>query len=132
MPFEIRTLKGVAINMYTLNREVRDVWNVEPVYKNQVEIFAYPPNDPKNDWVEVIGFAIEKPMLFREHVMQQDWNDVKQTLFNIQMDQLSDEINLSDRTSVLNKVNGALNFLQPYYHLIDVWDSKGYLPVRIK
>lgn len=132
MPFEIRTHEGEAISVDHLNKDAYATWGIPIQYMDNDELIACPPNEAEENWVKVIGFAIENPMLFRKYVMQQDWNDVKQTLFSMQTGDLSNEINLSHKLVVLSAINNALDFLQPYYNLIDLWDSKGYIPIRIK
>jgi len=122
MSFQIHDLKGRAIPIIELEREVCEFWNV----KEDARYYAHPDmlSHYTNSWFDTIGWAIRYP----ENYIK-GWNDVRCTLWTIQAKSLYEH--LYDNENMQTHIERIQVFLKPYYDLIDHWESKGYIPVKI-
>lgn len=132
MAFEIRDKDGNKVSITDLNTDASVLWEKGVVFYEKEEIYTVSPTKDLDDgWQEVIGMVIENPTLLSDltgrKVMQQDWNDVRQSLLNIQMQ----EQEVFDEGSILGWLHRALIYLKPYYDLIDLWEGLGHTPVKI-
>lgn len=132
MTFEIRDKDGNKVSIDQLNIDASVLWDKDVVFYEREEIYTVSPTEDLDDgWQQVIGMVIENPTLLSDltgrKVMQQDWNDIRQSLLNVQMQ----EQELFDEGSLFGWLHRALIYLQPYYDLIDIWEGQGYTPVRI-
>lgn len=134
MPFEIRNLEGKKIRDYILNQQAVELWGTKIITHQERKEPPYVTvapleNDDGENWHNNIGFAIEYPNLIRafdQKTAQQDWNQVKHSMFNSLMEEW-DSYKYED---IVKNMNDSLEHLKPYYALIDLWESKGYIPVR--
>lgn len=128
MSFEIHNPQGKAIGMYELDKEACEFWKVK---SNPVH-YAHPPLDKHytNDWFSSIGWAIHHP----EGYVSKDespWNDVKCTLWTIQARGLYKSLYHEDPLVMKAEIEAIEVFLKPYFDLINHWQSKGYIPIKI-
>jgi len=125
MSFEIHDHEGNAIHLVQLDVEASQFWDVE-VHNNA---YVHPPLDKyyTNSWFDSIGFAISSPEGYasKEH----PWDDVKCTLWTIQARAM---YKLLYKEEFITELNTTRIFLKPYFDLIDHWQSKGYIPIKIK
>lgn len=134
MSFETRDQDGKKIKIEELNEEVSDFWGMPIVQYTELKetyMTVFPRNRPENDssnWVNTIGECISHPCLTREQkIMQQDWKLVKHSMFNV----LAQEWNSYQYEHVVVDIVESITYLKPFFELIDLWESKGYIPVRI-
>lgn len=136
MHFHIRFPNGEKVPIGTLNAEAANLWGIgierdkyKYVFPKERGINPQGYNE-ENSWYAIIGNGITHPKLCTPEPMQQTWDNVKETLFNEQtnMGEIWDE-----KFGVLKaEILSALDYLEPYFELIDLWYSKGYIPVRVK
>lgn len=136
MQFQIRFPNGERVPLGTLNAEAANLWGIGLEMANVV--YVYPPEwrggkedyGESNNWYEVIGTAIIYPTLSGITPMQQNWGNIKETLFNNMVNAGNTwELEYKSTKDVIISI---VDYLKPYYELIDLWYSKGYVPIKIK
>lgn len=132
MAFEIRNEDGKKLTTNELNLSASNFWDKIEIFSDERgEYVVSPTDDPGDSWQDTIGHVIEYPnvlsTLTGRHIMQSDWNDVRQSLLNIQMQDLE----VFDEGSLFGHLHRVLIYLKPYYDLIDIWEGEGYTPVKI-
>lgn len=126
MPFEIRYPNGEKISMTTLNLEAAAFWGIA-----NPEGMVYPigivelDDDPETyTWDRIIGGAIEECPARINPL----WKHVKEELFMCNIQDYWE----SPVEEIIEAAMETLDYLKPYYELIDLWKSKDYIPVKIK
>lgn len=134
MDFQMRFPNGDKVPFETLNAEAANLWGigiardkVKYVFPTDLGVIQY---DENNSWHEMIGLAVMHPQTVGAIPMQQTWSEIKETMFNSQID--AGEIWEMKAERIQNEIASTVAFLKPYFGLIDLWESKGYNPVRIK
>lgn len=123
MSFEIHSSSGKVIHPKDLDQEACDLWLIAIDSRH----YAHPPleNHWTNSWYANIGWAIENP-----YDAEKGWEDVKSVLWTIQARSLYKVLyKAKEREEELAEIG---IFLEPYFDLIDHWQSKGYIPVKIE
>lgn len=134
MQFELRFPNGERVPFETLNAEAANLWGIHLVSLESG--YAYPPPmgeytyDESTSWEEVVGSAIMHPQVAGSIQLQQTWTEVKESMFNSHLDAGDAFDKKTD--DMINQINSALLYLKPFFHLVDLWQSKGYNPIRIK
>lgn len=131
MPFEIRNKDGDKLTLVQLNNEAGILWKIpkaERICHIVEKEFVYPPNIQGNvpvaySWYWIIGDAIERAL-----PTYPEWSDVKKALMDDQLCHLYDHKFDQFRDEVIR----GLNYLQPYFQLIDYWRSKRRIPIKLK
>lgn len=135
MPFEIRYPNGDKVPFETLNAEAANLWSIgiardKVQYVSPLSNVVGPVYDECNSWEEMIGNAIMHPQVIDAHPMFPSWPHVRETLFNSQLD--GAEVWEKGWFQIDEIIKSSITWLQPYNELIDLWESKGYVPIRIK
>lgn len=125
MSFQIHNPQGIAIDLKELDKEACEFWKVE---HNEI-LYAHPPLKEywTNSWFDSIGWAIHHPEGYTSK-KESPWNDVKCTLWTIQARAMYKNLYSEE---FLTELNTTKIFLKPYFDLIDHWESKGYIPIKI-
>lgn len=134
MDFEIRFPNGHKVPMNTLNAEAANLWGVNLKSIDEEYVSPNPLGEVEYGnlaaWPDVIGLAITTPELVGVIPMQQNWKGVRETLFNSQMK--SGNVWALSTEELVQDIQKTALYLKPFYELIDLWESKGYIPIRIK
>lgn len=123
MSFEIHNSLGEAITLEQLDREAAEFWKV----KVDARYHAHPDlkTHYTNSWFDTIGWVISHPEKYTK-----GWNDVRCTLWTVQAKGLYKL--LDNQEKMTEEIEGIRIFLEPYFELIDHWESKGYVPKHIQ
>lgn len=130
MPFEIRDRFGEPVDNAILNADAMELWEMPVVFWLSEGIHTVYPKGQnlEENWHNNIGCCIEQPYIAgKKRMPQQDWNSVKHSLFNM----LTDEWASYKFEDIVKEINNSLVHLSPYFKLMELWESKGYIPVRI-
>lgn len=136
MHYQIRFPNGERVPIETLNAEAANLWDVNTrEFKGK---YTFPKGDgvqirynEDNSWHDMIGYAIIHPQLVGAGgQMQQTWAQIKETLFNAQIH--GGDIWEKKCFELQMVVKLTVDYLEPYFELIDLWYSKGYIPVKTK
>lgn len=136
MHFQMRFPNGDKVPFETLNAEAANLWGIGIARDKVQYVFPNTPinelvkYDENNSWYEMIGSAVMHPQTVGAIPMQQTWSEVKETMFNSQID--AGEIWEMKAERIQNEIASTVAFLKPYFELIDLWYSKGYAPIRAK
>lgn len=135
MSFQILNTNNEALTMSELDAEAAQLWGKE-VHPKQ---YAYPAHPRLIDsfeaeieeatlasanWFDVIGWRIHSPICAHSY---DAWEDVRK---NMILSLIEDD--LKDEQTLLKSYNSAIKYLRPFFNLIELWQSKGYKPKRIK
>jgi hypothetical protein len=122
MSFEIHTPEGRVIPLKELDKEASEFWKV-PLDPDP-KFYAHPdlPTFYTNSWYESIGWSIGNP---EKHT---GWEAVKYKLWQMQIEHMYKHLFDVNFHAQIEQVK---TFLKPYFELIDHWESKGYIPIKI-
>lgn len=136
MGFQIRFPNGEPIPLETLNAEAANLWNIGIARDAVKYVFPQTPKgtdigyDEETSWFEIIELGIEYPEVIGGTPVYPRWTDIKESLFNGQV--ISGSIWDMKAEDIVRDVSRTILFLKPYYELIDLWQSKGYIPIQTK
>lgn len=135
MHYQIRFPNGERVPFETLNAEAANLWGIG-IARDKVKYVSPKSTEEteyneENSWHMMIGHAITHPQIVGAGgQMQQTWDQIKQTMFNVQM--AGGDIWEMEAEEIQKEIQTSVEFLMPYFHLIDDWYSKGYKPVKVK
>lgn len=130
MSFQIHDASGKAVDIKQLDKEAAEFWGVEVHPKN----YAQPASDSyyTSNWFDSIGYYIHSP----DSNYTKGWGNIKCSLWSIQARDLFrilyETQDIAANEHLHTRLHSIKTFLQPYFQLIDHWESKGYIPVRVK
>jgi hypothetical protein len=140
MSFQIRNKEGQALFINDLDREACALW--DKAYDEKQYVTPWKPDPEKSDlentisevsgnWFDVIGHCIHSPQV--DH-WGKGWIPVKMSMslrhVNFALyDYFSKKAEMSE---TLDKIKFSLEYLKPYFDLIDHWEAKGYTPHKTK
>lgn len=132
MSFEIHNPTGNKISLSELNKEAAELWQVE--YSPDYYMHPGLKSHWTNSWYETIVWTINNPESTSSN--WKGWDNIKASLWIVQAAKLFTML-LEGTTTHTNsrlqkEIESIREFLEPYYKLIDHWESKGYVLVEIK
>lgn len=137
MGFQIKNKEGEAITIKELDKEAAEFWGKEvhpKWYANPVK-----PRDGESsidtmrremstNWFDCIGYQIHKP----SNEDYQGWDGVKRSLWSLHSSNWYNKIMVWSEEEALIYLAVVKEHIQPYYELIDYWQSKGYEPYKVE
>jgi len=115
-----------TLTMGELDAEAAAFWNttVHPKY------YAAPNGQRLANWFDVIGYNIHSN---ETKGWGDGWKSVKMSMllvsFNHSLYNYFD--GKLERTKMHEELDGSFEYYKPYFDLIDHWESKGYIPVKV-
>ena len=135
MHFEIRFTNGLRVPFELLNEEAAYLWGIG-IARDKYK-YVFPPNteadtyDENTSWHEMIGLAIMHPQLIGAGgAIQQNWHQVKESMLQGHID--AKDVWEMKTDDMIREIKSSLEYLSPFFKLIDQWYDKGYKPVKVK
>lgn len=128
MAFQIRNEIGDAIPINKIDEIVAKIWGnpvMDKTYAVPISRDKFPKGlegsfsfSTQTNWFDSIGWVISSEPV-------KNWLDVKSGLIKIHLDYILKDENPS------KKFESVLNYLSPYFKVIDEFEKKGYKPVHL-
>lgn len=126
MSFQILNKEGEAISLNSLDIEAGKFWHGEQ-FQPDKKYYCLPPEFPFGaNWFDVIGYMIHSPM----GNYTSGWNNVKCSLWTLHIRGDYDKA-MGEFDVLANEIKQAIEYLRPFFALIDHWESKGYQPKQV-
>lgn len=121
--FQIIGKENQPLTMAALDSQASGFWKVD----SDSKYYAQPEGNPLGNWFDTIGWSISKQT---DHLYWglNTWNTVKSDMLAVHV--YSCVILSPEEAGV--RMCQIMRKLQPYFQLIDYWESLGYLPKQIK
>jgi len=116
--FQILDKNNNPIPLSELDKQAAEFWDVE-LHPKQ-----YAAPDGKCNWYDLLGWNIAQQDNSKFYGIDK-WKTVKLSMFINMSYDLLDMENPADYTVA------QINYIRPYYALIDYWESLGYQPKQI-
>ena len=116
--FQIKNADNQELFINDLDKEAAEFWD-----KPLGDVYYASPQFGMN-WFDSIGWNIANPKV--EYT--RGWANIKESLFIVQVMGLTKE---KEEDKRIERLKSIFNYLQPYFDLIDHWESKGYIPIKV-